>query len=124
MAASPDKSIGPEIAGNTQIPSVIWYDRCNDLVKAGAEAEEHSDINTAEEQGWVKVELLVLPFPSIHRPVSPRCMHQLHTPSPSEIGEVGHGLHEAPSSTEIKIGCSSVWRLPQVPFPLHPVLHH
>jgi len=43
---------------------MIWYDRHGDPVKAGAEAEEQSIINTAEEQGWVKVELYVL------RPVS------------------------------------------------------
>ena len=44
-------------AGNPKIPSVIWYDRHGDAVKAGAEAEEQSNINTAEEQGWIKVEL-------------------------------------------------------------------
>ena len=44
-------------AGNPKIPSVIWYDRHGDVAKAGAEAEEQSNINTAEEQGWTKVEL-------------------------------------------------------------------
>jgi hypothetical protein len=44
-------------AGNPKIPSVIWYDRHGDALKAGAEAEEQSNVNTAEEQGWTKVEL-------------------------------------------------------------------
>ena len=46
-------------AGNPKIPTVIWYDRHGDAVKAGAEAEDQSIINTAEEQGWTKVELYV-----------------------------------------------------------------
>ena len=47
-------------AGNPKIPTIIWYDRHGDPVKAGAEAEEQSNIATAEEQGWIKVELYVL----------------------------------------------------------------
>jgi hypothetical protein len=46
-------------AGNPKIPTVIWYDRNGDTVKAGAEAEEQSTITTAKEQGWTKVELYV-----------------------------------------------------------------
>ena len=46
-------------AGSFKIPTIIWYDGHGDPVKAGAEAEEQSVINTAEEQGWVKVELYV-----------------------------------------------------------------
>lgn len=44
-------------AVNCKIPSVIWYDLHGNAVKVGAEAEELSNINTAEEQGWTKVEL-------------------------------------------------------------------
>ena len=44
-------------AGSFKIPTIIWYDRHGDPVKAGAEAEEQAIINTAEEQGWTKVEL-------------------------------------------------------------------
>ncbi|KAF9647981.1 hypothetical protein BDM02DRAFT_3155934 [Thelephora ganbajun] len=47
-------------AGNPKIPTVILYDRHGDAVKVGAEAEEPSIINTAEEQGWTKVELFKL----------------------------------------------------------------
>jgi len=49
---------GP-LAGIPKIPTIIWYDRHGNVVKAGAEAEEQSTINTAEEQGWTKVELYV-----------------------------------------------------------------
>jgi len=63
-------------AGNPKIPSVVWYDRHGDAVKAGAEAEEQSIINTAEEQGWTKVELYVPPrVPTPDKPLSPPSMH-------------------------------------------------
>ena len=63
-------------AGNYKTPSVIWYDRHGDAVKAGAEAEDPSVVNTAEEQGWTKVELYVprRVSPSLIG-LSPLCMH-------------------------------------------------
>ena len=59
-------------AGNPKIPTVVWYDRHGDAVKAGAEAEEQSNVTAAEEQGWTKVELYVLRRISISdKPLSP-----------------------------------------------------
>jgi len=62
-------------AGNPKIPTVIWYDRHGDAVKAGAEAEEQSNVTTAEEQGWTKVELYVPQCLSTSdKPLSPLSM--------------------------------------------------
>jgi len=63
-------------AGNPKIPTIVWYDRHGDAVKAGAEAEEQSIINTAEEQGWTKVELYVSrPVPMSDTDLPPPCTH-------------------------------------------------
>ena len=103
-------------AGNPKIPTVIWYDRHGDAVKAGAEAEfeEQSNVNTAEEQGWTKVELYVPQrVPVSDSPLTAmRHTHQVQAPPPSEIDEAGHERHEIIPSAEIKVGDRGLWRLP------------
>ena len=44
-------------AGNTKIPSILWYDKDGNIVRAGAEVEEQSNNNKAEARGRTKVEL-------------------------------------------------------------------
>ncbi|KAK2460281.1 hypothetical protein APHAL10511_007670 [Amanita phalloides] len=45
------------VAGNTKIPSVIYYDKEGSLVAAGAEADTAAIVPKAEDEGWIKVEL-------------------------------------------------------------------
>lgn len=45
------------VAGNTKIPSIIYYDTHGKVVAAGAEADTATIISQAEDEGWSKVEL-------------------------------------------------------------------
>ncbi|TFK22887.1 hypothetical protein FA15DRAFT_595292 [Coprinopsis marcescibilis] len=56
------------VAGNTKIPSVIYYDKRGVLKAAGAEADDGSIQTKAEDDGWTKVELFKLRL-------RPRTMH-------------------------------------------------
>lgn len=48
------------VAGNSKIPSVIYYDKHGTIMAAGAEAESSSIAAQAEDEGWIKAELCVL----------------------------------------------------------------
>jgi hypothetical protein len=48
------------VAGNSKIPSVMYYDRRGKMQAAGAEAESASVLSQAEDESWVKAELYVL----------------------------------------------------------------
>jgi hypothetical protein len=53
-----DRFPGQEhVAGNTKIPSIIYYDTHGKVVAAGAEADTATIISQAEDEGWSKVEL-------------------------------------------------------------------
>jgi hypothetical protein len=45
------------VAGNSKIPSVMFYDRSGNMRAAGAEAESASVLSQAEDEGWAKIEL-------------------------------------------------------------------
>lgn len=45
------------VAGNSKIPSVIYYDKSGKLMAAGAEAESNSILAQAEDEQWIKAEL-------------------------------------------------------------------
>jgi len=45
------------VAGNSKIPSLIYYDKHGNLMAAGAEAETSSVVAQAEDEGWIKTEL-------------------------------------------------------------------
>ena len=47
------------VAGNSKIPSIMYYDQNGELKAAGAEAENASTVAIAEDEGWVKAELYV-----------------------------------------------------------------
>ncbi|KAF8338405.1 hypothetical protein F5887DRAFT_1062996 [Amanita rubescens] len=49
------------VAGNTKIPSAIYYDKQGKLMAAGAEADAATIISQAEDDGWTKVELKKTP---------------------------------------------------------------
>ncbi|PCH42423.1 hypothetical protein WOLCODRAFT_89826 [Wolfiporia cocos MD-104 SS10] len=48
------------VAGNSKIPSIMYYDQSGKMGAAGAEAESASVLADAEDNGWVKVELFKL----------------------------------------------------------------
>ncbi|PPQ91717.1 hypothetical protein CVT25_012858 [Psilocybe cyanescens] len=48
------------VAGNSKIPSVIYYDRNGNIMAAGAEADTSSVTAQAEDDGWIKAELFKL----------------------------------------------------------------
>ncbi|KAL6307414.1 hypothetical protein BKA93DRAFT_727356 [Sparassis latifolia] len=48
------------VAGNSKIPSIMYYDRHGNMKAAGAEAESASIVANAEDEGWVKAELFKL----------------------------------------------------------------
>ena len=45
------------VAGNSKIPSIMYYDRHGRMKAAGAEADGASVLAQAEDEGWIKVEL-------------------------------------------------------------------
>jgi hypothetical protein len=45
------------VAGNSKIPSVMFYDKSGNMRAAGAEAESASILSQAEDEGWTKIEL-------------------------------------------------------------------
>jgi hypothetical protein len=45
------------VAGNSKIPSVVYYDRHGKLVAAGAEADTAAVIQQAEDNNWIKTDL-------------------------------------------------------------------
>ena len=45
------------VAGNSKIPSIIYYDKHGSIMAAGAEADTSPIIAQAEEEGWIKAEL-------------------------------------------------------------------
>ncbi|KAJ7593305.1 hypothetical protein C8J56DRAFT_779532 [Mycena floridula] len=48
------------IAGNSKIPTILYYNKHGKMTAAGAEAETTSILSMAEEEGWTKVELFKL----------------------------------------------------------------
>ena len=50
------------VAGNSKIPSVIYYDKDGTIMATGAEADSSFITAQAEDEGWIKAELCVLPF--------------------------------------------------------------
>ncbi|KIL57122.1 hypothetical protein M378DRAFT_420144 [Amanita muscaria Koide BX008] len=48
------------VAGNTKIPSILYYDKHGNMTSAGAEADNASIAAQAEDEGWIKVELFKL----------------------------------------------------------------
>ncbi|PFH47841.1 hypothetical protein AMATHDRAFT_151148 [Amanita thiersii Skay4041] len=48
------------VAGNSKIPSTIYYDRQGKMMAAGAEADTATVVSQAEDEGWIKVELFKL----------------------------------------------------------------
>ncbi|KAF9563201.1 hypothetical protein CPC08DRAFT_633052 [Agrocybe pediades] len=48
------------VAGNSKIPSLIYYDKHGNLMVAGAEAETSAVVDQAEDEGWIKTELFKL----------------------------------------------------------------
>lgn len=48
------------VAGNSKIPSIIYYDQHGNMKAAGAEADGASVLAQAEDEGWSKLELYVL----------------------------------------------------------------
>ncbi|CCM01406.1 uncharacterized protein FIBRA_03457 [Fibroporia radiculosa] len=48
------------VAGNSKIPSIMYYDRQGKMVAAGAEAESSTIVAEAEDEGWIKAELFKL----------------------------------------------------------------
>ncbi|KJA20585.1 hypothetical protein HYPSUDRAFT_1091217 [Hypholoma sublateritium FD-334 SS-4] len=48
------------VAGNSKIPSVIYYDKNGSIMAAGAEADSNSIVAQAEDDGWIKAELFKL----------------------------------------------------------------
>ncbi|ESK94661.1 hypothetical protein Moror_14297 [Moniliophthora roreri MCA 2997] len=47
-------------AGNSKIPTILYYDRDGNLMAAGAEADTSTTLSMAEDEGWLKVELFKL----------------------------------------------------------------
>lgn len=45
------------VAGNSKIPSILYYDKRGDLKAAGAEADANQIQALAEDENWHKVEL-------------------------------------------------------------------
>jgi len=67
------------VAGNTKIPSVIYYDRHGKMMAAGAEADTVAIQAQAEDDAWIKAELCAhSPFSTAH---SHSPMSQLQTSS-------------------------------------------
>ncbi|KAK7033188.1 heat shock protein 12A [Favolaschia claudopus] len=56
------------VAGNSKIPTVLWYDTQGKMMAAGAEAETSTFLSQAEEEGWIRVDLFKLRL-------RPRTMH-------------------------------------------------
>ncbi|EGN98678.1 hypothetical protein SERLA73DRAFT_107767 [Serpula lacrymans var. lacrymans S7.3] len=48
------------VAGNSKIPSLVYYDKYGTLRAAGAEADDASITSQAEDEGWIKAELFKL----------------------------------------------------------------
>ena len=63
LAINPSQSLlfrfpGQEhVAGNSKIPSVIYYDKEGKMMAAGAEADTTAVVSEAEDEGWIKTEL-------------------------------------------------------------------
>jgi hypothetical protein len=45
------------VAGNSKIPSVIYYDKQGKMMAAGAEADTATVLSQVEDEGWIKAEL-------------------------------------------------------------------
>ena len=45
------------VAGNSKIPSIMYYDQEGNMTAAGAEADGAAVLAQAEDEGWIKTEL-------------------------------------------------------------------
>ena len=45
------------VAGNSKIPSIMYYDPLGNMKAAGAEADGAAVLAQAEDEGWSKIEL-------------------------------------------------------------------
>ena len=108
------------VAGNTKIPSVIYYDKYGRVMAAGAETENASVQAQAEDEAWIKAELYVekTSFLLTHSPSS-----QLQTPSPTTHNAAKHERHAPLPTPKAQNARSRIRRLPSLPLPLHPLLH-
>lgn len=52
------------VAGNSKIPSIMYYDQHGNMKAAGAEADGASVLAQAEDEGWIKTELYVCTLPA------------------------------------------------------------
>ncbi|KAA1467660.1 hypothetical protein DENSPDRAFT_770034 [Dentipellis sp. KUC8613] len=48
------------VAGNSKIPSIMYYDQDGNMKAAGAEADSAAMVDLAEDEGWTKAELFKL----------------------------------------------------------------
>ena len=54
----PNRFPGQEhVAGNSKIPSIMYYDIRGNMKAAGAEADGAAVLALAEDEGWIKTEL-------------------------------------------------------------------
>ena len=54
----PSRFPGQEhVAGNSKIPSIMYYDQEGNMTAAGAEADGAAVLAQAEDEGWIKTEL-------------------------------------------------------------------
>ena len=89
------------VAGNSKIPSIIYYDRHGSIMVAGAEADSSAVVAQAEDEGWIKTELYVprsssssaLPYPC--NPLS-----QIQTTSPTSHDAAQHERHASDSTPQ------------------------
>ena len=59
----PSRFPGQEhVAGNSKIPSIMYYDIHGVMKAAGAEADGAAVLAQAEDEGWIKTELCVQPL--------------------------------------------------------------
>lgn len=76
------------VAGNSKIPSVIYYDKHGKMMAAGAEADTAAVISQAEDFGWIKTELYDSTTPLIlHKSLTPLLQIQVTTTSSDDETE-------------------------------------
>ena len=45
------------VAGNSKIPSLLYYDQRGSIMAAGAEADSSSMLSRADDENWIRIEL-------------------------------------------------------------------
>ncbi len=67
------------VAGNSKIPSIMFYDADGIMKAAGAEAESASMVALAEDEGWFRTELCVPHSLLLFHPL-PQCTYSYPDP--------------------------------------------